>query len=111
MMHTPGRWINHRDVDGTEVILAVDANDDPITCIGHIFTDWDQRIWGTPSPGRNEGIANAEFVVRACNAYYGLLEAMRELIVHAENSKEVDPMRDKAIDHARALMKQSGPPK
>ena len=47
------------------------------------------RIHSVSKIGEAEAVANAEFIVRACNSYYDLLETLDILRLDLENNGEI----------------------
>lgn len=69
--HTPGPWIVNpfcAQVDSH----AVDEDGDPIPVC--------QLLWPTDLRSEAETMANAAFIVRACNSHYELLEALEAMV-------------------------------
>lgn len=79
--HTPGPWfydngyIAHKDVDGDYAICEM-------------HTAWDFK----------ERDANAEFIVRACNSHYELLESCKKLMAYIDNGTLVRNTANDAED-------------
>ena len=80
--HTPGPW----------TIAGVSLNPHEGHVIESDSADGRTIAWTCNSLDNNgeeyisqEDIANAEFIVRACNSYYALLEALENLLGQLEN--------------------------
>ena len=58
--------------------------------------------------GKKEGIANAEFIVRACNSHANLLEALETLVKCHEDGGFVQPDDDVIITAKQAIAKAKG---
>ena len=58
--------------------------------------------------GHESAIANAEFIVRACNSHYALLEALTQLIDRLDYHGSIDLIREEGpIDDARQAIAQA----
>lgn len=79
--HTPGDWITHNDIDGTEVVYVAEGHQ----IIAYVPTGRNSmRQTGGRLPVFEEGKANAEFIVRACNAHDDLLAVCKMVLVRLE---------------------------
>lgn len=68
MAHTPGPWRYERGIGCPEVVA-----DEPRQRPRLVPPNW------PATRKRRIAIANAEFIVKACNSYYPMLEALREI--------------------------------
>jgi hypothetical protein len=79
--HTPGPWsVCNAIGKKSEVGIVADA----APCIIAVMGNQGRGAW--PQEAR----ANAEFIVRACNSHYELLEALRELVSACTRYDEQD---------------------
>jgi len=67
------------------------------------------RIHSVSKIGEAEAVANAEFIIRACNSYYALLTAIQEVLYSYEDDSDTDlaiklelPMEDLQAALAKA---------
>ena len=92
--HTPGQWVIYDDGRGPEssdIIMA------------HIDGDnFDICAMSTELPV-DERKANAEFIVRACNAHDDLLEALKTLLAYANDYSDAMAKEGKGAEQLGAL--------
>jgi hypothetical protein len=69
--HTPGPWESFLDEDWGRVVKCQRTPGSDIMCVIDTREVADDKSF-------EERDANAEFIVRACNAHYDLLEALEE---------------------------------
>ena len=107
--HTPGPWYHATRKDKRESIIL----DSALTPEGNIpkGTNWIASVY--PVSTENDHIANAAFIVRACNSHDALVSALQSLFEHCamvhkcwgdgDNTKEADA----AIKSALAAIKSA----
>lgn len=107
--HTPLPWdfsINKDALGNTEIDIH-QADGAPYTQypsdIGHIFCIWDVAPKAVQ-------MASAEFIVRACNAHYGLINALQKLRETACESVEFSDWTElqEALQQADAALDKAG---
>jgi hypothetical protein len=99
MKHTPGPWRVEGELDNLRIVADSDS---PQACDGveqiALVKCGDYELTHYARPA-----ANAEFIVRACNAHANLLAAL-------ENILEANPELSEVADEARAAIAKASPP-
>ncbi len=77
--HTPTPWIAYKE--GDDIALVISKKEGTIIKGVPIYTRVDESFWNFElPPGIEEANANTEFIVRAVNSHYELVEALKMAI-------------------------------
>jgi hypothetical protein len=87
---TPGPW----DVDDCGIIRYNEGNDLLV-----IASPWEESAWDCEP----KAVANARFIVTACNAFPELVATLREMLFNARHGNGLEALHQ-AHDRAEALL-------